>query len=1157
MNKHTENISKNNILNAWIMLERLCEGDINPIKQKLMQFPKDNDISEAIQKALETKHGYKKPECIFIYFDVFDFVEIIDLLRKKYDAKITDEDIRYGKKFGFILGFDLRYNLLPDMVFYSVNAYIKNHKEFPSEKAFSEFESKFLQEIQNFFDFESIPKTKLSTVFNITIHEILGKYKINPENCYFQFINNIDSANPFFHSFFTGDLEKAKGWNSPNLNMYLLGKQQQSINLDSRKDLSSFNPDAFTHILQPDKYPQGRFLSNVDYSLSFMQQVAVNLACSGNIKISSVNGPPGTGKTTLLKEIFAQLVVEQAYDIVEMSKKEACSWSTISDGSVCIHVLPEKITKNEIVIASSNNGAVQNIVNELPLIKDADKRLLDLALNANYFRSVANDNVTAAESASVDKAARTESNNAEEPKEQYWGLFSIHGGNSKNIAHLIEQIKKAYKYLCEEYSPDRSVFAQFTEQYDHVVDLQRHMQQLADNAAQYPEKVKKLYALKDSYKSQLKQHKKQYSDTISSLMEEVKDIENKMVELQCDLQKILHDIDKQTDECDRLEKELFSVKSNKPGIFAQKDVKKTYKTTIHSLQKKIDDKNDKVTEFKTERLKQQKSIDDLYDDLDLCKNKREIAYSKFEQWKTGVLKEIEDIESWINGFIQSTDGKDILLDMNKGYKDLQLSNPWFDKTFRMEQSKLFILALRVRMQFLYENRENINLAATIWEQQKEYCETPRMIETAWHWINMTIPAIGTTFSSFSRMFRHIGCGRLGHLFIDEAGQALPQAAVGAIARCKYVLAVGDPSQITPVLTVDSGVLSIVRKCFKMTQKYISAYASVQTLVDAASIYGFFKKPDKSENSWVGIPLWVHRRCLDPMFSISNAISYDGLMVLDTDKKGKADLYHVPGTASDKYVEEQGEFLLKKIAELAKKDKNILNPAEKDVIYVITPFTNVARQLAKKLERIKFTRRDSTGKPTNVGTVHTFQGKEAKIVFFVLGADKGSSGAARWAVQEPNILNVAITRAKEEFYIIGDLNLYKEVGGEVIRKTFGIIEDYKKPNSPLPEPSEDINEEEMSESDNMQDLQDTNTYIGSVKKVEVQKPMPHTGISSKKYAGTSSYYAYVDGSDGHQYRVDELHFPKIKDAENIFVAGNQIEFEVEKGSNKITDAHKIE
>ena len=1158
MNKHIENISKNNILNAWIMLEHLCEGDINPIKQKLIQFPKDNDISEAIQKALETKHGYKKPECIFIYFDVFDFVEIIDLLREKYDAKATEEDIRYGKKVGFILGFDLRYNLLPDTVFYSVNAYIKNHKEFPSEKTFSEFESKFLQKIQSFFDFESIPKTKLSVVFNATINKILGEYELNPENCYFQFVNNIDSANPFLHSFFTGDLEKAKVWNSPNLNRYLLGKQQQPINLDSRKEVSSFNPDAFTHILQPDKYPQGRFLSNVDYSLSFMQQVAVNLACSGDIQISSVNGPPGTGKTTLLKEIFAQLVVDQACDIVEMSEKGTYSWPTISDGNVCIHVLPEKLTKNEIIIASSNNGAVQNIVNDLPLIKDTDKRLLDLALDANYFRSVANDNVTAAESASVDKiAVETESNNTEEPKEQYWGLFSIHGGNSKNIAHLIEQIKKAYKYLCEEYSPDRSVFAQFTEQYNHVVNLQKHMQQLADNAAQYPEKVKELHTLKSSYESQLKQHKKQYSDTINSLIVKEKAAEKEISELQRDLQKILHDIDEQTDEHDRLEKELSNIKRNKPGIFAKKDIKKNYKTTIHSLQKKIDAENDKIKKLQKEQKKKQKSIDELKVDFTLHENEKRNAHLKFEQWKTGVLKEIEDIENWINDFIQSADGKDILLDMNKHYKDLQLSNPWFDKSFRIEQSKLFILALRVRMQFLYENRENINLAATIWEQQKEYCETTGMIEAAWHWINMTIPAIGTTFSSFSRMFRHIDCERLGHLFIDEAGQALPQAAVGAIARCKYVLAVGDPSQITPVLTVDSGVLAVVRDCFGMTQKYISANASVQTLVDAASIYGFFKKPDKSENSWVGIPLWVHRRCLDPMFSISNAISYDGLMVLASNEKGKADLYHVPGTASDKYVEEQGEFLLKKIAELAKKDKNILNPAEKDVVYVITPFTNVARQLAKKLEKIKFTRRDATGKPTNVGTVHTFQGKEAKIVFFVLGADKGSNGAARWAVQEPNILNVAATRAKEEFYIIGDLNLYKEVGGEVIRKTFGIIQDYKKANPPLLEPSEDINEEEMRESDNMQNLQDANnTRIGSVEKREVKKLMPYTGISSKKYTGTSSYYAYVDGSDGNQYRVDEQHFPKIKDAEDIFVAGNKIEFETEGKSNRIVDARKI-
>ncbi len=351
---------------------------------------------------------------------------------------------------------------------------------------------------------------------------------------------------------------------------------------------------------------------------------------------------------------------------------------------------------------------------------------------------------------------------------------------------------------------------------------------------------------------------------------------------------------------------------------------------------------------------------------------------------------------------------------------MQLSNPWFDQSYRVAQSRLFLAALRVRKQFLYENRTHLRTAASVWNQQEKYLEQKSVIEAAWNWINLAIPVISSTFASFSRMCRNLGTETLGHLFIDEAGQALPQAAVGAIYRSRHVMVVGDPSQIKPVLTLDSNTLGMLGRHFGVTEKYLSASASAQTLVDAASQYGFYRQQDgQSEDSWIGIPLWVHRRCQYPMFTISNVISYDGYMVQGVEKDGKTGWFDVRGKANNKYVAEQGDFLVRKIQELMEQNPKIGDKKEKDVIYVITPFSNVARQLAKRLKEIHFTRYDDQDKPTNVGTVHTFQGKEAPVVFFVLGADQQSSGAARWAVSEPNMMNVAATRAKEAFYIIGD------------------------------------------------------------------------------------------------------------------------------------------
>ncbi|WP_330218221.1 DEAD/DEAH box helicase [Streptococcus phocae] len=387
------------------------------------------------------------------------------------------------------------------------------------------------------------------------------------------------------------------------------------------------------------------------------------------------------------------------------------------------------------------------------------------------------------------------------------------------------------------------------------------------------------------------------------------------------------------------------------------------------------------------------------------------------------------------------------LDFNQTYDSLQLSNPWFDEEYRILQSKLFITALRVRKQFLYDNLKNIKAARRIWKKQKNHLDNKIVIFEAWNWINMVIPVIGSTFASFSRMFANLDKETIGHLFIDEAGQALPQASVGAIFRSRYVMAVGDPSQIKPVLTLDSGVLNFLIDYYGISQKYLSENSSTQTMLDAVSQYGFYK--DSNKEDWIGIPLWVHRRCQHPMFDISNAISYGGNMVQGINKNGHSQWIDIPGFATDKYVNEQAKFLKEKIKEMISENPDIVDKTKKDLIYVISPFKNVANRLANILndKDIKFTRFGANKKPTNVGTVHTFQGKEAPIVFLVLGADNTSKGAANWAMgtNHPNIMNVAATRAKEEFYIIGDKTLYSGLKSDVIDKTLKVIKNFNLQN----------------------------------------------------------------------------------------------------------------
>ena len=108
-----------------------------------------------------------------------------------------------------------------------------------------------------------------------------------------------------------------------------------------------------------------------------MQSVAVNVVVNDilltdKLTFSSVNGPPGTGKTTLLKDIFANIFIERAKimstfsDPQDAFSSKPYGFLEIGKTRLYFNELNEKLKGFEIVVASSNNGAVENISKELP-----------------------------------------------------------------------------------------------------------------------------------------------------------------------------------------------------------------------------------------------------------------------------------------------------------------------------------------------------------------------------------------------------------------------------------------------------------------------------------------------------------------------------------------------------------------------------------------------------------------------------------------------------------------------------------------------------------------------------------------------------------------------------------------------------------------------
>jgi superfamily I DNA and/or RNA helicase len=327
--------------------------------------------------------------------------------------------------------------------------------------------------------------------------------------------------------------------------------------------------------------------------------------------------------------------------------------------------------------------------------------------------------------------------------------------------------------------------------------------------------------------------------------------------------------------------------------------------------------------------------------------------------------------------------------------------------------------------------------------------TEQQVRACWQLLFLFVPVVSTTFASLDRLFAGLGSQALGWLFVDEAGQAAPQQVTGALWRAQRAIIVGDPLQLEPVVTVPWTVQQRLRNHFGVAREWSPGTTSVQRVADRLARHGTTLPAGGGEPVWVGSPLRVHRRCDRLMFDVSNAIAYDEMMVFGT--PGDRDPYaavtrsvwlDVIGTeAQGKWIPEEGRALTRTLDVLESRLREQLHnelaaaaggqvpdwagsgidPARavqaelfrrmSREVFIVSPF----REVATAVNALTRKRLD----PRRVGTVHTTQGKEANVVVLVLGTSPEQSGARTWASEAPNLLNVAVSRARRRLIVIGN------------------------------------------------------------------------------------------------------------------------------------------